>query len=773
MTQDTTINPASGAAKNFDIFDSEDFQRSFTSSSSEGRRDSRILIEGITCYACDWLIRQALERHFAKSGNQEPPTITINQSTGAAILRWQPADTKLSAIVNFIDTLGYAMMPHRQTSASDQSSLIRVGVGLFIMMNVMSFALAEYFAGSEGLDPALAAFLRWISLILTTASLAYPGREFFTNTARSIKARAPNIDGPILIGLLAAYFWSLRSTLMGQGEVYFDSVCAVIALVMTGRLVQQNVLRRNQARMASLLNPRDGWVLVKRRQGDSELWEPARASSVEQGDIIRVLPGEMFPLKVTCATSCAEISFEQLKGETEWKAVNSGDEIPAGALNGSAPVEAVAAQNGSQSYTETLSRSIERAIHEKGLSQSWSDKAAWILFAVIFVVAAAVFTLVSRQNLAEAVSRVVAIMLVACPCTFAIGVPLAFGTSMTQALKAGILFKSQRAVESLARANSFVFDKTGTLTEGKVSVKHWHWLAGISAEERELILSVLSGIDQYSSHHVASAFSTYARSLGRDSSTRPEAIRPDSINERQGMGMELLTAHHSIRVGRPEFVAGHPVSTEDARSGTWISLNNKPAARVTLDDTTRGDAGTVIKSIQTNGDMVHVISGDSSARTQLTARSLHIEPRQTHGEATPGNKALLIRKIKSKQRVAMIGNGLNDAGAMAAADISIAVAGSSSTAMNSSDICLLNNDLSLVNLAVSCARDTMKRVRLVFGFAVFYNLVGLALAATGHVSPVVAAVLMPISSITITHIATWWHIHPRPRNAASVAATEA
>lgn len=769
MTAESRMQPASNRSMEYSVYDADAFQAQFVKRLDElpkGMREASLLIEGLTCYACVWLIRQALEKNFSRTGqNADPINITINLATGAAILTWQSGERKLSELVQFIESLGYSVLPHRGISLrSDHNAIIRVGVGLFVMVNVMSFALAEYFAGSDGLEPGIEMFLRWLSLSLTILSLAWPGREFFTNTWRAAITRTPSIDAPILIGLVAATIWSIRSTVGGQGPVYYDSICAIVALVITGRFVQQNVLRRNQTRMAALVNPRDGWVLAERSSSSAsenvEGWAPVQASSIKKGELIRVLPGEMFPVRVSCVTSCAEVSFEQLRGEAEWKTMHRGDEIPAGALNGAIPVDVIATQNGAESYTESLARAIDRAINEKGLYNKWSDRAAWILFLVVFLVATVVMITIGSSNPEEAIRRTVAILLVACPCTFAIGVPLAFGTAMTQALREGVLFKSQRALEKLASIHHFIFDKTGTLTEGKLSVQEWTWLRPLSPESEMLLWSRISEIDLISSHHVARAVAAFARGKAES-----RGLRPFASEEFQGLGLEARFSDGVLQIGKTAFLQqlGIILPKSDATGDTWLAFNGELLASILLEDGIRTESASMINDIKNLGRDVEILSGDTSARTQAIAKELAINPPNAHGEATPSTKMLFVRNKAARKPSAMVGNGLNDAGAMAQAEVSIAVAGSSSTAMNSADICLLKPDVKLVSQSLKYSLTACQRMRRIFGFALFYNIIGLSLAAMGYVTPVVAAILMPISSLTVTHVATAWSINQKPK----------
>lgn len=765
MTNESKLQPANQPHNDYSVYDAEEFQADFMRTiEGSARREANLLIEGITCYACVWLIRQAVEKHFAGLSEtntaDSPPTVTINQATGAAILNWNHQELKLSSVVQFIESLGYRVMPHRGASLrTDHSALIRVGVGLFVMLNVMSFALAEYLAGADGLDPALETFLRWISFALTAISLAWPGREFFTNTVRSVKTRSPNIDAPILVGLLAASAWSVVNTITESGAVYYDSICAIVALVITGRFVQQNVLRRNQTRMAALTNPKDGWVLVKRpdpADGNKESWIPVRSRDVKKGEMLRLLPGDMMPMKVTCVSSCAEISFEQLRGEPHWSAIAKGDEIPAGALNGATPIDVIANQNGAESYTESLSKAIERAINEKGQYQRWSDRAAWILFIVVFIAAAAVFLVVGSENPEEGLRRGVALLLVACPCTFAIGVPLTFGTAMTKALHDGILFKSQRSLEKLAGIRHFIFDKTGTLTEGLITVTGWTWSDDVSEQTKQLILSRLTIIDQNSSHHTAKAIASAARQT-----TQELPPQPNKVRESHGLGMTIEFNTDRLLIGNSELLQQEKITLSTCGTGkqqTFIAWNKQVVAAVELDDTTKSEAADLLDELRSMDCKTEILSGDTQNRTNRLAEELAIETTNAHGQATPGSKMLYVRSKSANKPVAMVGNGLNDAGAMAEAEVSIAVASSSSSAVTSADVCLLNRDVSLVGRALLYSIKARQRMMAVFGFALMYNAIGLTLAALGYVTPVVAAILMPISSLTVTRVATVWSV---------------
>lgn len=773
-----TQQPLTRHAVDYSLYDSADFQSSFvrlcradalaSHQPAEGQietpsnKAADLMIDGVTCYACVWLIQNGLEKRFKSASSVHTViSISINQTTGITEVKFNESLVKLSAVVEFIESLGYRVSPSRMGALQgDNSEMIKVGVGLFIMLNVMSFAVAEYFAGTEGLSPSLQALLRWLSFSMTLCAMLWPGREFFVNSWRALRYRSPSIDAPIAGGLMAAFAWSTKSTISGYGDVYYDSITAIIAFVMTGRLIQRNVIRRNQSKIAALLNPNDGWTLVQQDEIPGATWVPKKANSVKKGERLRILPGEMLLLRGICSSECATISFEQLKGEAGWRQATRGETLPAGIVNGDTPVEVIADQDGVESYTESLARSIERVVNEKGRYHLWSDRAAWALFTVVVLAATGVAVLVAPADPRAAVSRIVAMMLVACPCTFAIGVPLVFGTAMRRSLEDGILFKSQRALEALSGVKHLVFDKTGTLTEGDVRVKQLEWESHVADDVKSRLLGRLAVLDQISSHHVPKALAAYCRELGFRCD-----ILPDAVSEKSSAGMIVRFEEEKILIGSVKFMKDNldNFSQENFASAvTLVSVSGQVVARVTMSDVVRPRAKELIDFLKISGRKVDLLSGDSSLKTLLVARELSLELSEAHGEATPSSKLLFIRKASQHHAVAMIGNGLNDTGAMAQADISIAVDSSSTSAMKCADVCLLRSDISLVELAMKYASAVRSRIRLSFVVATIYNLFGLYLAARGMVSPVVAAILMPISSLTITYLSTSWSVLKSP-----------
>lgn len=740
-----------GEKSDFSIFDAPEFQKSFVESTKSSKA-AQILIEGVTCFACVWLIKEAIRRRIPTAN------ISLNQATGVGVLTWDEKDTRLSEIVSLIEKIGYQVHPyHGQSLKEDYAHLVRVGVGLFLMVNVMSFALVEYLTGSDGLDPSLEQFFRSLSAGLTTIALAVPGREFFLNTFRSFKSRAPNIDAPILVALVAGYLYSLYNTFVMRGDVFFDTICAVIAFVTTGRYIQSLVLKRNQNKFAALLKPRDGFALVRRDHQFLNI----PTHQIRAGDVLRILPGEIFPVLAKCYSGgCGEFSLGELKGEPEWQTIKPEGAIPSGAVNGGSAVDVYALEEGPVSYTAQIKNLIAEASEDKGVYQKWSDQAAWLLFMVVLSAAAVTFVTLAQSDLPEAVRRSVAVLLVACPCTFAIGVPLTFGTAMTQALSAGIMFRSQRVLEQLAMVRTFIFDKTGTLTLGQPIVRKVQWVKDLSQTDTTTILNVLASLGRQSSHHVAQSISIWARGSGGISCGD---IRSD---ETQGEGLKLTLsqikgAHkHTLLLGRQSWLKsqGVEVSSPHGDYNVFAAFDGGWVASFVLDDELRNDAKEVIDSLKIRGLTTKILSGDSESRTQSVGRSLGISSSQVMYEATPLSKSDVVREGSTLSVTAMVGNGLNDSVAMATSCVGIAVAGSSGPAHSSADICLMEDRLTDVVAAWDISRAAVLRMRIAFGFAAFYNVIGLTLAVAGQMTPMAAAILMPISSLTITAIATRWSV---------------
>jgi P-type Cu2+ transporter len=737
--------------EDFEIFDAPSFQKTFVQQKES--QLAEVFIEGIHCYACVWLIREACQRQFKGSVRVE-----INQATQAAQIHWQ-ANTKLSDIVRFIHALGYKVHPDRaRLTGQDQKELVKVGVGLFIMVNVMSFALVEYFTGADGVDQTMLWYMRVISALLATVSMAWPGRSFFIATKRSVVARQISIDGPILIGLIGAYLYSLYNTAIMGAYVYFDSITAVVALVTTGRYIQTMVLRTHQARLSSLIKARNGFVLVKRNNS----FDFIPATEVVKGDTVRFLPGDLLPFRTVCQTNCAVLSLAELNGEPIWKTVNVREVIPAGATNGQSAILAVADENGTDSYTASLEGLVNKAMFERGHFQAWADRAAWYLFSIVMIV---VVSNAAYQiwlgDINAAIARSVSTLLVACPCTFAIGVPLIFATTMSRMLAGGVLFKSQKNLEALAKVNTAIFDKTGTLTIGEPGVKAMQDLL-TDRENHTLIYASILAAKDLSSHHTLKSLCRWVLQQ-KDAARVIPAYTVEDFLEIPGRGVSFTfkidSTHHKVKIGSPLWLAAEEVRSIDSLNdnvAVAISMDGRVLVGFSLDDAVRPDSWSLVRGLKDLGLKIGILSGDQRQRTLNVAAQLKIPLDQVYYEASPLQKSKLIAKTQNSATTVMIGNGLNDSVAMARAAVGISVAKASTPAQSSSDICLLDDRLALIEHAIIASRYATKRMKIVFGFATFYNTIGLVLAATGHMSPLMAAILMPLSSLTITKLSIHW-----------------
>ncbi|MCX6118290.1 MAG: heavy metal translocating P-type ATPase [Proteobacteria bacterium] len=729
----------------YSIFDSDEFCKKFVSPSKEGSK-AELLIEGVTCYACIWLIRRSVEKVFPDV------SISINQATGCATITWDHVATKLSQLVKLIDKLGYKTLPHREGKLEeDQGELVKVGVALFIMVNVMSFALIEYLSGEDGVQTNILQYSRWISLTLATVSIAWPGRTFFMATLRSFKSMTPNIDGPILLGILSAYFFSCYNVVMASPEIYFDSITAIIALVLTGRYFQSQAIYRNRTKLASLIKPSDGYILVEK----NGLYSHVLASLIQVGDKVKLLPGDMLPVTIRCSSNCAEYSLSELNGEPSWKKSYADESIPSGAVLGGQSIEGIATESGVKSYTENLAKLVNDALDKKGQFQYWSDRAAIGLFYTVLTSALIIFSLYATNDIYEAVRRGVAILLVACPCTFAIGVPLTFANAMARALNQGILFKSQSALEKLARVTNIVFDKTGTLTKGSPTVTESVWL--VDQNLISSIIPILAHLDQHSNHHVPRSISYWIKNDVNLNSrlTTSEDFAFPAIEEIQGQGLFFKFNSSTYRIGNINWIRsfGINVETKLEMFQIFLTCDNALLGALELQDEIRAEAMDAVNRLRSSGNKLSILSGDTNERTKSLALKLDIGICDAIGEASPTEKAHKIREFNS---CAMVGNGLNDSVAMAQSSVGIAVSNASNPAQTSADICILRANLKLIDQAVKISRACTTRMKMAFAFAAFYNLLGLCFAASGMMSPLLAAILMPISSLTVAKIATSW-----------------
>lgn len=729
--------PVAGGTHNWSAFDRDAALRRYTHECPGGERELSLQIEGLHCAACAWLIESSLRR---TAGVRE---IHVNASTARAELRFNPQATTPGRLLSRIHALGFVPLPlsfagdAAEGTAERRAALRRLGVAGLGMMQVTTYAVSLYAGLMQGIAPDLEQFLRFVSLLVATPVVLYAAQPFFVSAWRSLLARRPGMDVPVALSIGAAYLWSVVSTLRGHGAVYFDSVVMFTFFLLASRYVEMSLRHRAGLQHDALarLLPDSSLRLTG---GEAERVTP---DELRAGDRVRVLPGERVPADGRIECGSTEVDESLLTGESAPHVRRSGDELTAGTLNLTGAVEMTVARVGQDSTLAAVSRLLERARSSRPRVADLADRvAAWFVTAVLLL-AAGVALYWLRADAARAFPTVLAVLVVTCPCALSLATPAALAAATTRLARAGVMVTRGRALERLAGADRILFDKTGTLTRGEPR------LEGVVTLDARLTaaqcLSVAAALEGHTAHPLARAFAHLT-----------PAANLSEVRSVAGCGLEGVIDGVRYRLGRREFVlqgSTHAVTAiADDPDHTSIVLADAagPLAVFKLSDALRCDARATLERLGTLGLVPGIASGDRTGPVAAAARQLGNVA--AHANLTADGKLALVRELRGEgHRVVMVGDGVNDAPVLAAADVSVAIAGGTELAKVSADLVLLGEGLAPLSSAVETSRRLLRIIRENLAWAVLYNLTALPLAAAGLVEPWMAVLGMSGSSLLV------------------------
>ncbi len=718
------------------LYDLPNVQRDFVAQLDDERQQATLVIEGITCAACVWLLEHHLERLPGVL------SVSVNLSNHRAQLAWNPEQAKLSELIGNIYRIGYQAHPYHpdreeqllqreQRVAVRRLAVAAAGTGL-----IMTFATALYAGAMQGIDDSHRAFIRWVSLLVATPVMLYAARPFFQAAWRDLRTRHLSMDVPVSLAIGGAFLASAWATASGGGEVYFDSVCMFTFFLLLGRYLEMRARHRTGRAGNSLLGllPASA-TLVKDGQ---ELLVSAR--DLQPGDLVRLLPGQTVPADGVLVEGISSLDESALTGEYLPVTKAAGDTLVGGTINVENPLLMKITDVGANTQLSAIVRLLDRAHQDKPRAAILADRIAAYFVGAVLVVA----TLVSGYwylNAPEhALWITLSVLVVTCPCALSLATPTAL-TAATGALhQRGLLITRGHVLESLAKATHIVFDKTGTLTEGNLELRETRPLADL---DRDHCLALAAALEAHSEHPVARAFDGHAAAPARQ------------VTNVLGQGIEGQIGERRYRIGKPGYAfalcdALKPPPLSPSTQGQWLLLcdEQQPLAWFRLDDRLRKEALSAVTALQQAGLEVQLLTGDSSSAPLHVSRQLGID--QLVQDASPEQKLAHIRQMQAQgARILMVGDGINDIPVLAGAQTSIAMGKASDLAKTNADAVLLSNDLLEIPRALVQARRTRRIIFQNLSWALAYNLVALPLAAAGLIAPWMAAIGMSASSLVV------------------------
>jgi Cu+-exporting ATPase len=713
-----------------------------------GRVD--LALEGMTCAACAARIEKTLNRLPGVDA-------AVNFATESARVEFDDARADVAALLAAVARAGYGAHVKRDEAAeraAHASQRAAAWRALRIELAVAAALTAPFvvqmammFAGGGAAHGEL--LPRWLQLALATPVQFVIGRRFYVGAWRALRGGAANMDVLIVLGTSIAWLWSAVVTVAGlDAHVYFEASAAIITLVLVGKALEARARAGASGAIEALLKLQPNVAHVERH------WRivDVALADVVVGDVLVVRAGEAIPVDATIVEGRAAVDESMLTGESRAVAKAPGATVQAGTVNLDGMLKCVATGVGDATLLAGIVRLVSEAQGSKAPIQRLADRVSGVFVPVVVAIAALTFgvTWWLAGDAVVATVNTVAVLVIACPCALGLATPTAIIVATGRGAELGLLIRNAVALENAGRLTTLIVDKTGTVTEGAPAVTGVHVSDG---EDAAAALAIAAALEQGSSHPLAKAIVAKARADGL------QLPGVSAFEMLPGLGAvgSIGEPPRAALVGSLAFLGDRGVDVDTVRvqalaggynSVVGVALDGRMVAIIALADRVRATSAAAVARLQRAGIDVVMLSGDSAATVDAIATDVRIS--QRHGGVTPAGKAERIRDLQARGRVVgMVGDGVNDAPALAAADVSFAIGAGSAVAIEAADITVIRNDLGAVVDAILLSRAARTKIRQNLLFAFGYNVLGITLAALGWLNPVLAGAAMALSSVSV------------------------
>jgi Cu+-exporting ATPase len=735
--------------------------------SDSEERSIDLALEGMTCAACAARIEKVLNRLPGVSAN-------VNFATEKARVRYAPARADLASLIAAVRKAGYdahavdaarhADEQARQAAAYRgelQRLLVSIALTLpFLVQMVAMFAGAEH-----DILPG------WLQLLLATPVQFWIGQRFYAGAWHALRGGGANMDVLIVLGTTMAYVYSAAVVVLGLPlHAYFEASATIITLVLLGKVLEARARSRASAAIEDLLKLQPKTAHVER--GGATVDVPV--SEMQVGDVFIVRPGESIPVDGTVVEGESTVNESMLTGESLPVAKARGARVFAATLNDRGMLKARATGVGSDTALAAIVRLVEEAQGSKAPIQRLADRVSGVFVPV--VVAIAVLTLVAAWwvtgDAGTALVRAVAVLVIACPCALGLATPTAIMVGTGAGARAGVLIRNAAALEHAGRLETLVIDKTGTLTVGRPGVTD---VVALDGGDAGRVLQLAASLEGGSEHPLAHAI--LERAAGDGVHLRPV----DKFEAMPGKGIAGAIGSVDVRLGTLRYMRELGISFDEQEIAAFqsegktvvtVAADGRPAGIIAIADRLRPTSRAAISALAAMGIDVVMLTGDNAATGAAIARQVGIG--HYEAEVLPDAKAERVMAFRRTGKVVgMVGDGINDAPALAAADVSFAIGAGSDVAIDTADVTLMRNDLLSVVDAIRLSRASLRKIRQNLFFAFFYNVLGIPLAAAGMLNPVIAGAAMALSSVSVvTNSLLLRRWHPAVANSSPRAGTE-
>jgi heavy metal translocating P-type ATPase len=725
--------------------------------------ETGLFLDGLRCTGCVNRVERALR---AAEGVAEA---SVNYTSHRALVEFDEQRTDAAALVACVEELGYTAIPYdpaaleRGPQSEARSALVRVLIAAFLAGNVMLLSAALYIGSYQGLDDATRRYLRWLTLLLSVPAVSWCALPFWRGAWSGLRRLEITMDVPIVLGIAISFAVGIAGTLAEADHLYMDSAAMIVFLILLGRTLES----RSRARAAgavdrlSALSPPT--ALRRGANGVEEV--PARELRI--GDRVVVPAGQRIPVDGSVALGATEVDEALLTGESRPVLRETGDAVIGGSQNTLCEIEIeVTAELGGGTLAR-LSALLERAQTQRPQIQRLADRVAAVFAPTVVALAAltAAYWYSTGAGWFETALTAAAVLIVACPCALGLATPAAVTAAIGRAAQLGILVKSGEALERCAGVDAAILDKTGTVTAGRFAVES---VACAPGADRTGVLAAAAEAEGASTHPVAQALCRAAAEAGaRWRECEPRRTLP-------GRGVEAGEGAERLLVGSRELLAARAIAVdagleeaaakaaERGLSLAWVARGAEALGVIALADPPREDARSAIGRLGALGLRVSLVSGDHAPAVALAAERAGIV--EIHAGVSPAAKVERVAVLRAAGAVVLVaGDGINDAAALAAADVGVAMAQGADVTLHAADIVIRAPRLGALADSVELAKTTLKRIRENLGIALAYNALAIPLAMTGVLQPLHAAIAMSLSSLVVTaNAARLLRWRPRP-----------
>ncbi|MEM9345892.1 MAG: heavy metal translocating P-type ATPase [Planctomycetota bacterium] len=731
------------------VFDADKFHELYVRSREDGARLVDLMLEGVHCAACVWLIE--------KLPRVVPGVLEARLSLRQATVRitWDPANAKLSQIAKALSTLGYSPHPARGSRdtvqlAEQRTMLIRMGVAGALAGNTMLLAFALYTGLFSSMEQQFTQLFRWTSAVLGVIALAWPGRVFFQGAWAALRTRSPHLDVPIALALGVGGVVGLVNVILSRGEIYFDSLTVLVFLLLVGRFIQYRQQRRADESVGLLfsLTPTHCRRVVASEDGSIE---QVPAEAVQVNDLLQVHAGELIPADGTVEEGNASVIASLLTGESAPVPIQPGDGVCAGSQLASSTIRLRVSAVGEATRVGRLMELVQRGVADKPQIVALTDRIAGWFVVTVSTIALGVFAAWSLFDLSAAVDHTVALLIIACPCALGLATPLTLAVMIGRSARNDILIKSGAVLDRLAKPGRILMDKTGTMTRGAMRVEQWVGDGSVrplvvEAERHATHPIALAIVEQYEDEQTVAADDIHAIQ-----------VLPNGVKAQTSLGLLYIGSRACMEQSScmvpGVFLEQADRWAEQACTTVFVSLGARVVAALAVGDAIRSDVRHSIAQLRDWGWQIEMLTGDEQAVAEQVAKAVGLERSALHAGVSPEQKLNAFKERSDGMPLVMVGDGVNDAAALAAADVGIAVSGGAEASMAAADVYLAKPGLTGLVELIARARSCRAVVKQNLALSLTYNAIAISLAAAGLVTPLVAAVLMPLSSATVLALA--------------------